>query len=172
MYLKQNIDDHEKDQQDHKLFNRHQAIALLCKFAQPLALTHMIPAVISQPVIDPQGPDSDSELNFALICAKRGFPVPPKAQFRVSFDGGSYTDADWAYPEQKVLVFIDGMGPALHGDPARRQRDRLLRAKARMKGFKVVEMTAEALKDDGCLSVHLNELAIYLDFGPDSLKPQ
>lgn len=45
----------------------------------------------------------------------------------------------------KVLVFIDGMGENLHGDPNRRQRVRILRAKACMAGFQFVEITAGAL---------------------------
>jgi very-short-patch-repair endonuclease len=81
----------------------------------------------------------------------------------VSFDDGSYTVADWAYPEQKVLVFIDGMSKHLHGDPDRRRRDKLLRAKARMKGYQVVEITAEALQDQGSLAVHFEELTLFLE---------
>ncbi|MFO8072038.1 MAG: hypothetical protein R6V85_09210, partial [Polyangia bacterium] len=89
----------------------------------------------------------------------------PAQQYRISFDDGSHTDADYAYPEKKVLVFIDGMGLGLHGDPQRRQRDRILRAKARMAGYQVVEITAEALQDDGSLAVHLGEIAVYLGEG-------
>jgi hypothetical protein len=72
-------------------------------------------------------------------------------------------DPSLLYPEKKVLVFIDGMGRGLHGDPERARRDKLLHAKARMKGFHVVEITAEALQDEGSVVVHLEEMAVYLE---------
>jgi len=153
---------HFYNQQDHDDLNRHEAINLLADLTQPLELAHAVPAVTLQPVPDEKKADSQAELDFAEVCRRRDFPVPPAQQFRVSFDDGSYTDADWAYPEKKVLVFIDGMSEKLHGDPKRRARDKLLRAKARMKGFSVVEVTAEALRDEGSLAVHLGELAVYL----------
>ena len=114
------------------------------------------------PAIDAVTLDSQPELTFADICKTRGFPVPPKSQYRVKFDDGSYTDADWAYPDKEVLVFIDGMGPKLHGDPKRAQRDKLLRAKARMRGYQVVVVTAEGLQDETSLAGHFEELAMYL----------
>ena len=61
------------------------------------------------------------------------------------------------------------MSADLHGDPAQQQRDKLLRAKARFKGWQVLEITAEALDDDGSLAVKLQELAIYLGLNPDDI---
>ncbi len=129
---------------------------------QKVDLAHGVPPVTGSQETELDKTDSNAEVDFAAICRKRSFPVPPAAQYRVSFDDGSYTDADWAYPEHKVLVFIDGMGRDLHGDPARQRRDRLLRAKAKMKGYQVVEITAEALQDEGSLALHLEELGLYL----------
>ena len=137
--------------------------------ARPLELSHPIPPVTAAASVDASDTDSDAEVTFATLCRKRGFPVPPVAQQRVSFDDGSYTLADWAYPDSKVLVFIDGMSADLHGDPAQQQRDRLLRAKARLKNWQVLEITAEALDDDGSLAVKLQELAIYLGLNPDDV---
>lgn len=153
---------HFRNQQSHPVLNRHTAVNLLMDLMHPLEMMHSIPSVALQPQIDEAGPDSKAELDFAGICEKRSFPVPPASQFRLSFDDGSYTDADWAYPDKNVVVFIDGMSSKLHGDPRTCKRDRLLRAKARLKGFHVVQITAEALKDEGSLSVHLEELALYL----------
>jgi len=153
---------HFWNQQDHDVLNRHEAIRLLADLTRPLELVHLVPPVTLQPAPDGKRADSRAELDFAELCRRRNFPVPPAQQFRVSFEDGSHTDADWAYPEQRVLVFIDGMSERLHGDAERRRRDRRLRAKARMKGFQVVEITAEALGDEASLAVHLEELATYL----------
>jgi hypothetical protein len=49
-------------------------------------------------------------------------------------------------------VFIDGMGPELHGDPKRAQRHKRLRTEARMKGHRVVEMTAGGLQGETSLA--------------------
>ncbi len=156
---------HFRNQQDHDVLDRHRAVELLSEVGGKLELGHAIPALTLQPTATDEQADSDAELDFSEICRRRDFPVPSAQQYRVAFDDGSHTDADYAYPEQKVLVFIDGMGPGLHGDPQRRQRDRILRAKARMAGYQVVEITAEALQDDGSLVVHLGEIAVYLGEG-------
>ena len=160
---------HFRNQVDHDVLDRHLACDLLMDLARPLELSHPIPPVSAAASVDASDTDSDAEVTFATICRKRGFPVPPVAQQRVSFDDGSYTQADWAYPDSKVLVFIDGMSAELHGDPAQQQRDRLLRAKARLKGWQVLEITAEALDDEGSLAVKLQELAIYLGLNPDDV---
>jgi very-short-patch-repair endonuclease len=118
--------------------------------------------VIAQPVPDAAQADSDAELDFAAICRRRNFPVPPVQQYRVDVGDGRYTLADWAYPEKKVLVFIDGMSRGLHGDPERRLRDNRVRAIARMRGFQVLVLTAQELTDEGALSIRLEELAVYL----------
>lgn len=161
---------HFRNQIDHEALNRHRAIEVLDQWSQPLSLDHRIPQVVSQSGVDKTRPDSDAEINFATICAKRHFPVPPESNYRIEFGDGSYTDADWAYPDKKVLIYIDGMGEDLHGDPDRAMRDKLLRAKARMKGFQIVEITAEALQDPGSLAVHLELLAMYLDVDMAALE--
>jgi len=154
---------HFRNQHVHDELNRFKAIEILRGLAVPLELGHRVPPVTLQPRPDPAPADSDAEFDFGEICRRRGVPVPPVAQFRLDLGNGDSTVADWAYPEQKVLVFIDGMSRALHGDPQQRQRDRIRRAKARMLGWQVVEITAAALKDEGSLAVHLEELALYLE---------
>ena len=160
---------HFRNQMDHEVLDRHLACDLLMDLARPLELGHVVPPVVSPGEVDSGDTDSDAEVSFARICKKRGFPVPPSSQLRVNFDDGSHTLADWAYPDQKVLVFIDGMGPDLHGDPNQSRRDRLLRVKARLKGWQVVEITAEALDDQGSLALKLEELAMLLGVNPDDI---
>ena len=153
---------HFRNQLDHDLLNRHTAINLLGDLAFPLTLDHVIPVVAVQAEVSPKADDSAAETDFAAICKARSFPVPPQSQFKVDLGAGSYTIADFAYPNERVLVFIDGMGKKLHGDPDRQRKDKLARAKLKMKGFHVVEITAEALQDDGSVAMHLDEIAVYL----------
>ncbi len=153
---------HFRNQLDHDVLNRKMASNLLSDLAHPLALDHVIPSVIMQAHLDPHADDSNAETNFAAICAAHSFPVPKESQFKVDLGAGSYTVADFAYPDERVLVFIDGMGKKLHGDPDKQKKDKLARAKLKMKGYHVVEITAEALSDEGSVAMHLEELGVYL----------
>jgi hypothetical protein len=54
------------------------------------------------------------------------------------------------------------MSRKLHGDPDKMRKDKLARAKLKMKGFHVVEITAEALQDAASVAMHLEEIAVYL----------
>ena len=94
---------------------------------------------------------------------KLGMPIPPAQQFKVDLGGTDYTVADWAWPEKKILVFIDGTSTSLHGDPEQAKKDKLKRAKARMKGYQVVVVTNADLKDDTAMSGHFQEIAVYLE---------
>lgn len=156
---------HFRNQQWHDLLDRHAAIALLMELAQPLRLQHGVEPVGAQPVADPKKADSDSEFDFARICAARNFPVPPAQQLRVDLGGGDYTLADWAWPDRKLLVFIDGTSKKLHGNPAQRAKDHLKRQKCRLLGYYVVEITAQELADSTALAYKFEELRLYLDEG-------
>jgi len=153
---------HFRNQMAHEFLDRHAAVNLLSELQLPVDLPHAIPHALAQAELDSKKDDSKAETDFVAVCKRHDFPAPTASQFKVIFDDGSYTVADFAYPEKKVLVFIDGMGRTLHGDPERARKDKLLRAKARMKGFHVVEITAEALQDEGSVAVHLEEMGIYL----------
>ena len=61
-----------------------------------------------------------------------------------------------------VYACIDGMSAKIHGNPEQQRKDKLLRAKAKMKGFQVVEVSAMGLSDDVTLSMMFGELAILL----------
>jgi len=154
---------HFRNQQWHELLDRHAAINLLTELAQPLAAQHDIAPVTIQPATPVEKADSDGEVTFATLCAKHSFPVPPAGSFHVDLGNGEFTVADWAYPEQKVLVFIDGMGEKYHGNPAQKAKDKLKRAKARFLGFHVVEITNDELTDGTSMAGKFQELGMYLD---------
>ncbi len=156
---------HFHNQHVHQLLDRSRAVEILRTLSQPLEFHHEIPPVAVQQRLPRDKADSAAEEDFVAICRARNFPVPPTSQHCVELGGGDRTVADWAYPERKVLVFVDGTSPQLHGDPERRRLDRLRRAKARALGWRVVEITAQGLRDSASLSVHLEEIAVYLESG-------
>jgi hypothetical protein len=156
---------HFRNQQWHDILNRHQAMAVLDEVSQDLKQSTTIPQLVLQPRIQAELTDSNAELTFAEVCRKRNFPVPPEAQFRVNLSGAEVTIADWAYPDHKVLVFIDGMSRQIHGNPDQQRKDKLKRAKAKAAGFRVLELTAEELSDDEMLAFKLEELGGWLEDG-------
>ena len=153
---------HFRNQQWHGHLDRFAAIALLEQLTADPVQEHDIPAVLVKDEHAAYHTDSEAEDQFVKILEQRNFPLPPRSQYRVELSGGSFTVADYAYPDETVLIFIDGMSKTLHGDPNQRRKDKLQRAKAKMLGYRVVEITAEALKDDVSLALALDELAVYL----------
>jgi hypothetical protein len=82
-------------------FKRETGGACNCLFCTPtlelgvdigkleMVLLRNVPPVTLQPTPDGKRADSRAELDFAEICRRRNFPVPPAQQFRVSFEDGS-----------------------------------------------------------------------------------
>lgn len=160
-----------RNQHYHGVLDRAVAAAQLRALAVPPERQHAVKPVVEQPDVDAAAADSDSELDFVQLCRKRGFPVPPASQYRVDLPNGSFTVADWAYPDDKVLVFIDGMSQALHGNPKQQQRDRAKRSMAKMKGFRVHEIPAEALNDEAWVGILLEEIASQLSAAHAGSRP-
>lgn len=79
----------------------------------------------------------------------------------MDLDGDS-TVADFAYPDDKVLIYVDGLSARIHGDPQTRRSDVIRRAKAEAKGYRVLSISAQGLGDNQDLDSFLSKLAIYL----------
>ncbi|MCG2766883.1 MAG: DEAD/DEAH box helicase [Anaerolineae bacterium] len=159
---------HFRNQQYHTVLDRNLAIDVVSSLSVEPGQQFDIP-----PSVDSASPkygkdDSDDEVKFVKILEDRGFPLPPEQQYTVDLGGGTITTPDYAYPNKKVIVYIDGMSKKLHGDPQQAAEDTLQRAKARMLGYHVLEVAAQGLKDHVYTASKLEELAIYLGFGGGS----
>jgi hypothetical protein len=160
---------HFRNQHYHNEYDRHLAVELLEELEGGILAEHDIPPrktlsdLVSTYEDFSAETDSPAEDDFLTELAQRGFPLPDETQYSVDLGGGEMTVADFAYPQASVLVFIDGLSEQIHGNPAQTQKDRLQRAKAKMKGYFVLEIPAQALKDDTMLSGYLDELALYLN---------
>jgi len=153
---------HFRNQQYHEHLNRFRSVELLMDLRGELEKEHEIPAVTVSKRPSVKMSDSDAEVDFLKILQARNFPQPPQEHQYIDLGGGSGIEADYVYPDEKILIFIDGMSRRLHGDPKRRNYDRLQRSKAEMQGYKIVETSAEGLKDKTYLAHVLNRLAIFL----------
>lgn len=156
---------HFRNQQYHKLYDRIRAIELLQEINVKSRTEHEIPATTQSSSIAQLEAETESiaEEIFLSRLAERNFVLPDQAQYRINLGGNEFTIADYAYVEAKVLIFIDGLSEALHGDPKQSKEDRLKRVKAKMNGYRVVELAAQALYDETMFSSTLEELALYLE---------
>ncbi len=124
----------------------------------PWQKEHDIPPNYVEVDIDEEQLESPAEERFLKILEKRGFPAPVP-QFEVILGGSQKTIADFAYPDQRIPIYIDGLSEGIHGNPLQPQKDKLLRAKAQAKGYRILEIPAEALHDKTMLADYLDILS-------------
>lgn len=154
---------HFRNQQYHEYLDRNKAIELSTELRGIPQQGNEIPATSLQTRVSTRTSDSDAEVDFVRILQTNNFPLPPSDHYMIDLGGGSSIEADYAYPDNKVLIFIDGTSKQLHGDPQRRRYDKIQRAKVKMRGYNIIETTAQGLSDSTNIKVVLNELAIYLN---------
>lgn len=150
---------HFRNQQSHGELNRFTAEAVLTDLLGDLNKSMEIPPKFIKK--EPEPGESDAEDKFIDILKDRSFPIP-EGQYRVDFAGGGYTVADFAYPDKRVLIYIDGMSEKIHGKPDQKRKDNIIRAKLRMMGFYVMDITSVSLNDETVLNNFLAELGVYL----------
>ena len=73
--------------------------------------------------------------------------------------------ADFAWPEEKILIYVDGLSRRIHGHEVQRRKDNRLRAKARLAGWHICQYSAEGLSDETMLADYLDELGVLLGLG-------
>lgn len=156
---------HFRNQYVHDELNRHLAMELLTELRGDVYKEHEIPARVQHMTNlndVSEKTESWAEDRFLDVLDKYGHDKPPEAQFRIDLRNGNYTVADFAYPDKKILVYIDGTSANLHGDPMQARNDRRKRTMLRADGWNVIEITAQALDDEQAMAIHLDDLSIYL----------
>ncbi|MGI5818748.1 MAG: DEAD/DEAH box helicase [Armatimonadota bacterium] len=157
------------NQRHHALLDRHLAGELVERLGGEMSGSVSIPPNYRERSEDTTVPESGAEEKFAAILGERRFPQPD-TQHRVTLGDGTTTVADFAYPDDDVLIYIDGMSEEIHGSAEQRRKDSILRAKLRNAGYKVVEITAASLDDKTAVNQKLDEIAVYLDRDESILK--
>lgn len=154
---------HFRNQQFHETLDRHKSIELLEDLIGSVEITEDIPPVPLQRRGEIKDTDSVSEEDFINILNSKGYPQPTEDHVPIDLGNGTVIEADFAFLDKNIIIFIDGLSYGLHGNPATRKKDRINRAKAEMQGYKVLEISAQGLNDHSMLSQFLNKLAIYLE---------
>ncbi len=149
------------NQRHHALLDRHLAGELAESFGQAMQMTGTIPANYRERVEDGKAEESGAEERFERILTERRFPQAEK-QHRVTLGDGTTSIADFAYPADNILIYIDGMSEQIHGSVKQQRKDGILRAKLRAAGYKVTDITAASLDDRTALDACLDEIAVYL----------
>lgn len=152
---------HFRNQQHHKLLNRFDAIKILGEHQTVPVFTIEIPSVVANS--EHKRGDSEAEDQFIVFLKGKNFPVPDKSLFKVELAGGDYTVTDYAYEDKKILIYIDGLSRKLHGNFQQKKNDSILRAKAKLKGYSVIEISAQGLKDEEYMNAKLEEISLYLN---------
>ena len=124
---------------------------------------HTIPPNPRRALEVQDGADSPAEERLLRLLEERNFPAPDNMHYSIQLNDGSSTTADFAYPDKRVLIYVDGM--TWHGSVEARRSDRITRIKLRNENWKVIEMTAQDLNDSTAMNRVLEELAIYLERG-------
>ncbi len=151
---------HYRNQQYHDQLSRALACKMLDEMTGDVVREHDIPAITHTGTPGGGEPESDDETLLERILSERDFPLPGERQYTVSL-GPKSSIADYAYPEQKVLVYVDGL--SVHKPDV----DAVTTARLRAQGYQVARISAQGLKDPALLPAFLNELAVYL--GRDDL---
>ncbi len=154
---------HFRNQQHHSHLNRHQAIECLSELRGNVEMTHDIPP--AGPRTGPRKKMADSKAEEDLIdkLEKHSFPLPPEDHKIIELSNSTKLEADYYYPDKKVIVLVDGMSRRLHGGERQKKKDAMKRALARREGYQVAVITAQGIHDDAELSRFLTELAVALD---------
>ncbi|MDO9537689.1 MAG: helicase-related protein, partial [Thermoplasmata archaeon] len=150
---------HFRNQQHHDELDRNLAIHLLNEMSDQVKTTNQIPERVIPQKVETGMADSPPEIDFIKILENHKFPLPEKDHKFIPQEDGLDMEADYYYPEQRVIVVIDGLSIGIHGNSERQQKDQLQRAKARMKRYHVLELSAKGLKDDTYIRGKLEELA-------------
>lgn len=150
------------NQRHHALLDRHLASEMLERFGGNMSGNGSIPPNYSDRTGGGEATESDAEQRFAGIISERRFPAPDR-QYHVTLCDGTTSVADFAYPDENVLIYIDGMSKEIHGSPEQQRKDNILRAKLRNGGYQVVDITAASLEDKTTVDAKLDEIAVYLE---------
>jgi len=156
---------HFRNQHHHALLDRNRALNALDECRGTFDRETAIPPNFVERPTHEDDADSPKEVLFEQILKEKGFPLPDKAQYRVDLPGGAWTVADFAFPEKRLLIYIDGLSKEYHGNPEQQAKDRRLRIKAKLEGWHVQAISAQGLSDKTILSGFLEELAILLGVG-------
>jgi very-short-patch-repair endonuclease len=145
------------NQQYHNVLNRIEAINLLESYKKAPIGKMLIPKN-AVPKKSENKTDSPAEEAFLDILRKNNFPEPTQ-QYEIELRGNETTIADFAYIDKKVLIYIDGLSTRYHGNPIQAEKDKIKRTKAKLLGWSVLEIAANALKDESLVEMYLELLA-------------
>jgi hypothetical protein len=97
-----------------------------------------------------EGCESPQELRLLRAMREAGLPEPARQYEVASEDGATVTRADFAFPERRLLVYVDGL--AFHSTLRQRVHDSRQTARLQAMGWKVLRFVGPEVHRDakGC----------------------
>ena len=136
----------------HEHLDRNEGLERLQSLGERLVRRHEIPTI--HPASTPEGsrgPSNGAETKLRHLLLAAGFGEGSWQETLALGPGLPNTTPDVIFrsphhgSEEGVLIYLDGLSGASHGDPGKAQRDRELRAWARDKGYEVIVLDVAAL---------------------------
>jgi G:T-mismatch repair DNA endonuclease (very short patch repair protein) len=106
--------------------------------------TKRIEAVLELKIADIAPPESPLESRTAIVLREGGLPTPT-AQFEVHDSEGFVGRVDFAWPDRRLVLEVDGF--AIHGNRAAWERDQRRQNRLVAAGWRVLRISHERLAD-------------------------
>lgn len=102
--------------------------------------------------------ESPAEDKFLKIIEKYGLPKPDQ-QYPISLSNGSKTIADFAYPDAKLLIYIDGYKYHAEKGEKKIELDKRQELRLRAEGYDVIRISAKDLDDTELIELYLKQIS-------------
>jgi len=151
----------------HELLNRHRAKEILEEIAT-IEISHDIPENVIDRRIDGES-TLPSEDRLGQMLSDEGFP-PPQKQYEIpisieGFPAVKRTTPDFAYPEEKLAVYLDGMSTHIHGNPQTQLIDRLITDELEALNWNVIRIQVTELSDPTVMAIYYRKITRSLSSG-------
>ena len=143
----------------HRFLDRHRALELLGDLEAEPVESHVL------------SPQEDATLTRRVATTNQAEDRLAQLMSRAGLEGfvGQHaidigppygrTLPDFAYPENQVAVYLDGLSRGIHGNTAREQADAIIRDQLEETGWKVIAIAASHLDDPTLLATGFKRIA-------------
>ena len=155
-----------RNQMNHPYLDRKRAGELLADYISDPSSQHPLPPLGEEP--EPEGTGTNIvEVRLRKMLLDEGFP-PFDAQVEIPIPGPiKKSKPDLARVDEatgtKVVIYLDGLSKAIHGNEERQRIDNLIRAVVKSEGYEVIEIAASHLDDPEIMKYHYKSIASALN---------
>jgi ATP-dependent helicase YprA (DUF1998 family)/rubrerythrin len=143
----------------HRFLNRHRALELISEMAELAASGHELTAQEDASLVRPAMTTSGIEDRLEELLNRAGLEgFVGQHEIEIGPPYGR-TVPDFAYVDEEVAVYLDGLSRGIHGNEARQRADAIMRDQLEEKGWSVVAIAASHLDDPVVLAADFRRIA-------------